>query len=103
IRTAVHSGEALVVTGARPEQGEAMAAGDVMNTAARLQSAAPPDGIVVGELTYLETREAVEYRDAEPVVAKGKAEPVRVWEAVQLLDAPQLRTGGTPLVGRDEE
>ncbi len=103
LRTAVHTGEALIVTGARPEQGEGMAAGDVMNTAARLQSAAPPDGIVAGQLTYLETRDTVEYRETEPVAAKGKTEPVRAWEAIALLDAPRLRPGADLFVGRDAE
>ena len=53
------------------------AAGDVMNTAARIQGGAPINGILVGELTYERTKHAIEYREAEPVVAKGKAEPVR--------------------------
>src|SRR6266849_4903759 len=60
IRVGVNTGEALVVLGARAVEGEGMAAGDVMNTAARLQSAAPVNGIVVGELTYRATRDAVE-------------------------------------------
>src|SRR5688572_5710952 len=45
VRVAVNTGEALVALGARPAQGEAMVAGDVVNTAARLQSAAPVNGI----------------------------------------------------------
>jgi class 3 adenylate cyclase len=63
IRVGINTGEALVVLGARPSEGEGMAAGDVMNTAARLQSAAPVNGIVVGELTHRATRYAVEYID----------------------------------------
>jgi predicted ATPase len=76
----------------------------VMNTAARIQGGAPLNGIVVGELTHQLTRHAIEYREAEPVVAKGKAEPVPVWEAVQAHDAPvrrEVRRG--TLVGREEE
>ena len=68
---------------ARAAEGEGMAAGDVVNTAARLQSAAPVNGILVGETTYRATSQAIEYREAEPVVAKGKAEPIRVWEALE--------------------
>src|SRR5207253_1990212 len=45
VRIGINTGEALVVLGAKPSEGEAMAAGDVINTAARLQTAAPPDGI----------------------------------------------------------
>src|SRR5207245_10213385 len=49
LRIGINTGEALVVLSARPSEGEAMAAGDVINTAARLPTAAPPDGIVGGE------------------------------------------------------
>ncbi len=63
VRIGVNTGEALVALGARPEAGEAMAAGDVVNTAARLQAAAPVDGILVGETTYRATERAIEYRE----------------------------------------
>jgi class 3 adenylate cyclase len=106
IRTAVNTGEALVALGARPGEGDAMVAGDVVNTAARLQSAAPVNGILVGEATYRATRNAIEYRDAQAVEAKGKAEPVKVWEAI----AARSRFGSDveqklrmPLVGRERE
>jgi class 3 adenylate cyclase len=106
IRTAVHTGVALVALGARPDEGEGMVSGDVVNTTARLQSSAPVNGILVGEGTYRATRHAIDYRDAPPVEAKGKAEPVKVWEAV----AARSRFGSdveqklrTPLVGRERE
>jgi class 3 adenylate cyclase/tetratricopeptide (TPR) repeat protein len=103
IRVGINTGEALVVLGARATEGEGMASGDVMNTAARLQSAAPVDGIVVGELTYHATRDAVDFHDVEPITAKGKSEPVRVWEATALRQ-PQVRPSAeTPLVGRKAE
>src|SRR6266705_1313541 len=82
VRIAVNTGEALINLGARPESGEGMAAGDVVNTTARLQSAAPVNGVLVGETTYRATRHTIDYGDLDPVEAKGKAEPVRVWEAV---------------------
>src|SRR5207344_2039089 len=82
VRIAVNTGEALVLLGARPGQGEGMAAGDVVNTAARLQAAAPVNGILAGERTYRATQAAIEYRPAAPVAAKGKREPVPVWEAM---------------------
>src|SRR6184192_163363 len=72
IRIAVNTGEALVSLGARPSMGESMVAGDVVNTASRLQKAAPVNGIIVGEETYAATRSAIEYEPAEPVQAKGK-------------------------------
>jgi class 3 adenylate cyclase/tetratricopeptide (TPR) repeat protein len=92
VRIAVTTGEAVVALGARPSEGEGMAAGDVLNTASRLQAGAPVDGILVDEPTYRATAEAIEYRDAEPVEAKGKPEPVRVWEAVsaQRQPAPEV-------------
>ena len=106
IRTAVNTGEALVALGARPVEGEGMVSGDVVNTTARLQGAAPVNGILVGEGTYRATRHVVEYRDAPAVEAKGKSEPVKVWEAV----AVRSRLGSdveerlrTPLVGRERE
>ena len=55
--------------------------GDVVNTAARLQSAAPVNGVLVDETTYRATRHAVDYEDAEAVEAKGKTEPIAVWQA----------------------
>src|SRR5581483_3295901 len=83
VRIGVNTGEALVALGARPAEGEGMVAGDVVNTAARIQAAAPPNGILVGEQTRRATGTRIEYREVEPVVGKGKAEPIPVWEAVQ--------------------
>src|SRR5207344_2962625 len=60
VRIGVNTGEALVLLGARPGQGEGMAAGDVVNTAARLQAAAPVNGILVGEQAYRATAQAIE-------------------------------------------
>jgi class 3 adenylate cyclase len=83
LRIGVNTGQALVSLGARPEEGEGMVAGDVVNTAARLQSNAPINGILVGETTWRATRDAVDYRPSEPIQAKGKAEPVVAWEALE--------------------
>src|SRR5256885_9577845 len=98
VRIAVNTGEALVNLAARPEAGEGMAAGDVVNTAARLQSAAPVDGILVGEATYRATAETIDYSEHPPGEAKGKEEPIPVWEGAQArarfgVDlAPEART-----------
>jgi class 3 adenylate cyclase/tetratricopeptide (TPR) repeat protein len=102
IRTAVNTGEALVVVGARAVEGEGMAAGDVMNTAARLQSAAPVDGVVVGEATFRATASMFDYEEAEPIAAKGKAEPVPAWILVgeKVQKRPERRRR---LVGRQRE
>ena len=104
IRIAVNTGEAVVSLGARPALGESMVAGDVVNTAARLQAAAPLNGIVVGEETYLATRNAIEYESTGPVVAKGKEHPVPAWVARRALTEAGLRpVASTGIVGRDGE
>jgi predicted ATPase/class 3 adenylate cyclase len=104
VRIAVATGEALVALGARPSEGEGMASGDVVNTAARLQAAAPVNGILVDEWTRRATRDTIVYHDAEPVGAKGKAAPIPVSVAVR----PRARVGierghDALLVGRSEE
>jgi class 3 adenylate cyclase/tetratricopeptide (TPR) repeat protein len=106
VRIAVNTGEALVTLGARPSEGEGMAAGDVINTAARLQSAAPVNGVLVGERTYRATSRVIDYAVAEPVTAKGKEQSVPAWEALQPrsrfgVDVPDVARAA--LVGRERE
>ena len=104
IRAAVNTGEAIVELGARPETGVAMVAGDVVNTAARLQSNAPVDSVLVGQETYSSTRTVIEYRETEPITAKGKVDPVPAWIAIAPLVAAGERVfSGVPIVGRGEE
>jgi class 3 adenylate cyclase/tetratricopeptide (TPR) repeat protein len=104
VRIGINTGDAIVALGVRSEEGKGMAWGDVVNTAARLQSSAPENGILVGVDTYRATASAIQYREREPISAKGKAEPVPVWEAVavQELGAQEVSTN-LPLVGRIEE
>jgi class 3 adenylate cyclase len=85
VRIAVNTGEAIVTLTARVEHGESMVAGDVINTAARLQTAAAVGSVLVGTETYAGTRSVVQYAPAEPVVAKGKALPVQAWVALDCL------------------
>jgi class 3 adenylate cyclase/tetratricopeptide (TPR) repeat protein len=104
LRIGITTGEALIALEARPETGEGIASGDVVNSAARLQAGAPINGILVDEMTHRATERAIGYRDAAPVVAKGKAEPIQVWEAV----SARARVGGerprnATLVGRRQE
>src|SRR5229473_7708893 len=105
VRIAVNTGEALVLLGARPTEGEGMAAGDVVNTAARMQAAAPINGVLVGETTHRATANEIDYLDADPIEAKGKTEPVRVWQAVEPRSRVSTEAVSTraPLVGRKRE
>jgi class 3 adenylate cyclase len=105
-RAAVNGGEAIVALAARPELGESFVTGDVVNTAARLQSAASPGELVVGEQTYWATRQAIDYEPLEPVAAKGKRMPVALWrarEARSRLGVDLEPSRATPFVGRDDE
>jgi class 3 adenylate cyclase len=104
IRGAVNTGEAVVTLTARPALGEAMVAGDVVNTASRLQQHAPVGEIVVGEEAYRATRGAIEYEPVEAVTAKGKAAPLAVWRAVAAASPAGVRDlSKTPFVGRTRE
>jgi class 3 adenylate cyclase len=104
IRGAVNTGEAVVTLSARPAFGEAMVAGDVVNTASRLQGSAPVGEIIVGEETYRATRSAIEYEAVGPVTAKGKSAPIEAWRAVAPTTAGGERDlSSTPFVGRDRE
>src|SRR5439155_14261308 len=102
LRAAVNTGEAIVDLSARPERGEIMVTGDVVNTAARLQEAAPLDSVVVGELTYRTTRDSIEYEQLKAAALKGKAEPVPLWRATARRGA-ERRAPPAAFVGRDED
>ena len=104
-RVGVNTGEALVRLDVTPGSGEGFLTGDAVNTAARLQTAAPPGGVAVGEATWALTQRAFAYEELEPVSAKGKSQPLAVWLAL----SPLARTGAgrldaaTPFVGRRVE
>jgi class 3 adenylate cyclase len=103
VRIAVNTGEALVIVNARPALGEAMVTGDVVNTAARLQTAAPVGSVLVGEETYRATKDAILYAPTPAVEAKGKEQPVPAWIALQPARLPGDRPSRGPLVGRRHE
>jgi class 3 adenylate cyclase len=104
IRIAVNTGEAIVTLGARPALGESMIAGDVVNTASRLQTAAPLNGVVVGDATHRATKDVIEYVPTAPVVAKGKEQPVGAWIAVRATIEAGLRPlASAGIVGRRRE
>jgi len=104
VRVGVNTGEALVALSARPDAGEGMAMGDVVNTAQRLESRAPANSVLVGERTFRATSQAIEYREFEPILVKGKAQPVKAWEPLDpRSDVDGMGLFGTPLVGRRRE
>jgi class 3 adenylate cyclase/tetratricopeptide (TPR) repeat protein len=100
----VNTGEVMAGLMGSGDRREYAVMGDVTNTAARLQSAAPPGTILVGEATYLATSHSVEYEPVDPIEAKGKQEPVRAWRAVSATAAPAERPASfAALVGREAE
>jgi class 3 adenylate cyclase len=72
VRAAVTSGEAVVALGARPERGEGIVAGDVVNTAARLQANAAAGTVIVDEVTMRSAEGAIVFEPLDVVAAKGK-------------------------------
>jgi class 3 adenylate cyclase len=87
-----------VVTGTE----ERLATGDAVNTAARLEQAAQPGEILIGEPALMLVRGAVEAEPVEPLALKGKAEPASAFRLVSLLAAPE-RSHGARFVGRERE
>jgi class 3 adenylate cyclase/tetratricopeptide (TPR) repeat protein len=100
VRAAVGTGEAMVTIDATPE--DTLATGDIVNTASRLQNAAPTGGVIVDAETRRLTRHAFAYEELPPVVAKGKREPVLAWLVGEPVTGARP-VSHTPLVGRDQE
>jgi class 3 adenylate cyclase len=103
-RAGVLTGEAAVTLGADTQ---GMVAGDLVNTASRIQSAAEPGTVLVGDATRRATEAAIAYEDAGPRELKGKAEPVPLWRARQVTagrGGAQKSVGlEAPFVGRARE
>jgi class 3 adenylate cyclase len=97
VRVGVNTGEALVRLDVDPLSGRGFLTGDAVNTAARLQAAAPPGGVVVGEATHSLTEKAFHFETLDPLTLKGKAEPVPAWLAKQPRARSGLRTSGGSL------
>jgi class 3 adenylate cyclase len=103
-RGGVLTGEAAATVGA---VSQGIVAGDLVNSASRLQSVAEPGTVLVGEATYRAASRAISFTEIEPRVLKGKAEPVRAWLADRVI--AQRRGQGRsatlepPFVGRVEE
>jgi AAA ATPase domain/Adenylate and Guanylate cyclase catalytic domain len=103
-RAGVLTGEAAVTIGA---EGEGMVAGDLVNTASRVQAAAEPGTVLVGEVTRRASEQAVVYESAGEHELKGKAEPVLLWRALRVVSGVggTLKSAGleAPFVGRERE
>ena len=103
-RAGVLTGEAAAMVG---DTSQGMVTGDLVNTASRLQSAAEPGTVLVGEATYQAAGKAIAFDEVGPLTLKGKDEPVPAWRAVRIL----AQRGGAgrsdvlepPFVGRTEE
>jgi class 3 adenylate cyclase len=106
VRIGINTGEAVVAVGARPERGEGLVTGDVVNTAARIQTVAPVNGIAVSEQTYRTTSHVFVYEPLAPVSVKGKANPLLLWQAHAVRDRfgrDSTRGYKTPFIGRELE
>ena len=103
-RAGVLTGEAAVTIGAT---NQGMVAGDLVNTASRLQSVAVPGTVLVGEATHRAASMAIAFEDAGDQVLKGKASPVPAWRALRVVSERGGRnrseTLEAPFVGRDDE
>jgi class 3 adenylate cyclase len=98
-RVGVTTGEVLVPAGGEP------LIGDTMNTAARLQSGATPGEVLIGEPTWRLVRDAVAAEPVEPLVLRGKTEPVPAFRVLQVASLSPMRTRrlDAPMVGRARE
>ena len=103
-RAGVMTGEAAVTVGA---QGQGLVAGDLVNSASRVQSVAPPGSVFVGDSTKRASEAAIAYDDAGEHAMKGKVAPLHLWRAVRVVAGVKgaRRTSGleAPFVGRDRE
>jgi class 3 adenylate cyclase len=106
VRIGIDTGEAVAALDARPEHGEGIVTGDVVNTASRLQGAAPVNGIACSERTFGQTDRVFEYQPLEPVAVKGKAEPLARFQPLSArarFGSDVTRSHSTPFVGRELE
>ena len=103
-RAAALTGEAAVTLGA---QGQGMVAGDLVNTASRLQSVAQAGTVLVGESTYQAASRGIAFEAAGEHAVKGKELPVAAWRAARVIAGRRgmgRQTGiEPPFVGRDAE
>ncbi len=103
VRIGINTGE-VIFAPVGPGRREFTVMGDTVNTAARLQSAAPPEGVLLGEATHTACSHAIACEAMEPILAKGKGAPLRAWLARAITSAPAERPlSAAPFIGRDAE
>ncbi|MFL5756006.1 MAG: AAA family ATPase [Chloroflexota bacterium] len=102
-RTGVNTGE--VVANVDPGADQRLATGDAVNVAARLEQAAPPNEVLLGETTYEIARGVVEVESVEPLQLKGKAERVPAYRLVRITGPSRVtgRAREARLIGREPE
>jgi class 3 adenylate cyclase/tetratricopeptide (TPR) repeat protein len=102
LRTGVNTGEVLA---GDPAVGEALVVGDAVNVAARLEQAAAPDEILLGETTWRLVRDAVTVTPLPPLVLKGKTSRVAAYrlDAVDPVARGRAPRPASPMVGREQE
>ena len=100
-RTGVNTGEVVAGDASTDQR---LVTGDAVNVAARLEQAAGEQEVLLGELTYRLVRDSVEVVEVEPLVLKGKAEPVPAYQLVRVKESGDVEVRhGAPLVGRERE
>src|SRR5690349_8992544 len=105
VRIGICTGETLVRTDLDRDAGEGFATGDTLNIAARLQSAAPVDGVAAADATKRAATAAFIWEDLGRLALKGRAEPMQTWRPVAPLGRRRddERAEATPFLGRDHE
>jgi predicted ATPase/class 3 adenylate cyclase len=104
-RAGVATGEAIVDLAAARDGGQAIVAGDVVNTASRIQSMAPPGGVLVCGSTRDLTSSTISYERQPQVTLRGRSTPTEVWLALAPVQRQQAEhePDTTPLVDREHE
>jgi class 3 adenylate cyclase len=104
VRVGVNTGEVIFAPVGPDGRRELTVMGDAVNVAARLQAAAPPEGVLLGEATHAACVHAIACEAMESILVKGKEAPLRVWLARGVTSAPAGRPlSAVPFVGRDAE
>jgi class 3 adenylate cyclase len=107
VRIGINTGEVVAGDAARREMfasGDAVVLGDAVNVAARLEQAAAPGEILLGEAAYRLVKDAVTVEPIEPIKAKGKAEPLSAYRLLAVkAEGRSQRSSVSTMVGRESE